>query len=54
MNKEEAKEYIGKVHIGHLATIGLDNKPRVRPVGASIFYGDDVSQRFRHFIIFYV
>lgn len=42
MNKEEAKAYIGKVHIGHLATIGIDNKPRVRPVGASIFYGDDV------------
>ena len=42
MTKEEAKKYIGKVHIGHLATIGLDNKPRVRPVGASIFYGDDV------------
>ena len=42
MNKEEAKAYIGKVHIGHLATIGIDNKPRVRPIGAGIFYGDDV------------
>ena len=42
INKEETKEYIGKVHIGLLANIGLDNKPRVRPVGASIFYGDDV------------
>lgn len=42
MNKEEAKEFIGKVHIGHLATIGTDNKPKVRPVGAGIFYGDDV------------
>jgi len=42
MNKEEAKEFIGKVHIGHLATIGIDGKPKVRPVGASIFYGDDV------------
>lgn len=42
MNKEEAKEYIAKVHIGQLATIGLDGKPRVRPVGAGVFYGDDV------------
>ena len=42
MNKAEAMEYIGKVHIGYLATIGTDNKPRVRPVGVSIFYGDDV------------
>ena len=42
MNKEEAKEYIAKVHIGHLATVGLDGKPRVRPVGAGVFYGDDV------------
>jgi uncharacterized pyridoxamine 5'-phosphate oxidase family protein len=42
MDKEAAKEFIKKVHIGHLATIGLDNAPRVRPVGASIFYGDDV------------
>lgn len=42
MNKEEAKAFISKVHIGNLATIGIDNKPRVRPVGASIFYGDDV------------
>lgn len=42
MNKEKAKEFISKVHIGHLATIGLDNKPHVRPVGAGVFYGDDI------------
>lgn len=33
MNREEVITYIQEVHFGYLATIGMDNQPRVRPIG---------------------
>ena len=42
MTREEAIEFIKKVHIGYLATIDTDNKPQVRPVAMDTFYGDDL------------
>lgn len=42
MTREQAIEFIKKIHVGYLATIDTDNKPRVRPLAANTFYGDDL------------
>lgn len=38
MTRDQAIAFIKKVHIGYLATIDTDNKPRVRPLAVSTFY----------------
>lgn len=40
MDKQEIMSYIKEVHIGFLATIGEDNRPRVRPVAVHSIYND--------------
>lgn len=41
MTREEAIELIKGAHFGFLATIGRDDRPRVRPVGIHTVYGND-------------
>ena len=42
MTRDEVIAYIQEVHFGYLATVGADNAPRVRPVGISNVYGNDL------------
>ena len=42
MTREETIELIKATHFGFLATIGTDNRPRVRPVGIHTVYGNDL------------
>ena len=41
MNREEVIAYIRQVHFGYLATVGIDNAPRVRPIGIHNIYNND-------------
>ena len=40
--REQVIEFIRKVKVGYLATVGQDNIPRVRPVVITTVYGDDL------------
>jgi uncharacterized pyridoxamine 5'-phosphate oxidase family protein len=40
MTRQEVIEYIQEVKFGYLATVGVDNAPRVRPVSIKDIYGD--------------
>jgi uncharacterized pyridoxamine 5'-phosphate oxidase family protein len=40
MDKQELISYIKDVHFGYLATVGVDNHPRVRPIGIHNIYND--------------
>ena len=40
MEKQEIISYIKDVHFGYLATVGEDNRPRVRPVSIQSVYDD--------------
>jgi uncharacterized pyridoxamine 5'-phosphate oxidase family protein len=42
MNREEVIAYIQQVHFGYLATVGIDNTPRVRPIGIHNIYNNDL------------
>lgn len=42
MTRDQVTEFIQQVRFGHLATVGADNAPRVRPVGIYTLYGDDL------------
>jgi len=40
MNKQEVLSYIQDVHFGYLATVGRDNRPRVRPIAVHSVFND--------------
>jgi uncharacterized pyridoxamine 5'-phosphate oxidase family protein len=42
MTRDQVTAYIEEVQFGYLATVGADGAPRVRPVGISTVYGDDI------------
>ena len=42
MTRDEVIAYIKDVKFGYLATVGVDNAPRVRPVGIKDVYGDSL------------
>jgi uncharacterized pyridoxamine 5'-phosphate oxidase family protein len=42
MTRNEVIQYIQDVKFGYLATVGADGAPRVRPIGITTVYGDDL------------
>jgi len=40
MKRDEVITYIQETHFGYLATLGLDNAPRVRPISICTIYSD--------------
>lgn len=42
MEKQEIISYIKDVHFGYLATVGKDNRPRVRPVSIQSIYNNNL------------
>ena len=42
MTRDEVIDYIKDVKFGYLATVGADGAPRVRPIGITTVYGDDL------------
>lgn len=42
MTRDEVVAYIQDVEFCYLATVGTDERPRVRPVGMKTVYGDDL------------
>ena len=42
MTREQVIEFIKEAHFGYLATVGTDNKPRVRPIGIHTIYDNEL------------
>ena len=42
MTRDEVIEYIKNVKFGYLATVGADGAPRVRPIGITTVYDNDL------------
>jgi uncharacterized pyridoxamine 5'-phosphate oxidase family protein len=40
MNKQDIVAYIKETYFGYLATVGEDNRPRVRPISIHFVYND--------------
>ena len=42
MTRNEVIQYIQDIKFGYLATVDADGAPRVRPIGITTIYGDDL------------